>query len=525
MILPHFTINGAHKELAQRLSNGNIELLAYHIGMLRRIFHPILLFLVIAAFTMPASHVYAEDTRPQQFGRLASAEDLSLISVYLRFPSVEEVGRVDLAWGCSDTNAIAWPGDPGILSYTNYDVQNMLLHADVIYNGPLEYVLHNGITMEDGSILFSFNYRNLTAKEYNEMQIVVEALRVAGFAAWVRNPDQIERYIYAVPIGPQVTGAAFDALYGERGYFAGYDGVDAPDPHGGAILCSWMISESYNPATGQRLDPLPRFTTLAANAAKYLADTPEKANEVARRIDYLSNSNDEDASNMCGPLAAQILMDSGIYPWGLSSAQNIHSFWLANPRVSDLPQALFTNREFEFYHFDESVKTFNFDEWPLMPGDLVYLYAASNNGYDHIFAVTEGDEHGRVYTVSNTPVAENGEYGRAYIKRNADGTAAYTIERLMLYDPMDDNVGVLRDDWVNHPFVGQTGLGGFDVIRKKGAGLAPGHLIQHTVAPGDSLHKLSVQYSTLPGSIKTRNQGTESTKPGDTILIPVNVVM
>ena len=84
----------------------------------------------------------------------------------------------------------------------------------------------------------------------------IHALRVAGFAAWVREPNELYNgspiHIHAIAIGDaELSPAAKDQLTGTFGYFLGYNGlpktdnIPVPDRHGGPILCQWMIDMGY----------------------------------------------------------------------------------------------------------------------------------------------------------------------------------------------------------------------------------------------------------------------------------------
>jgi hypothetical protein len=68
-----------------------------------------------------------------------------------------------------------------------------------------------------------------------------------------------------------------------------------------------------------------------------------------------------------------------------------------------------------------------------------------------MFVVTEVDVDGRSYTVTN--------------QEQSDGN--YWIERVLLYDPTDPEVGVLRSTCEDcGSWRRRTGLGGFDVLRR-----------------------------------------------------------
>jgi hypothetical protein len=80
-----------------------------------------------------------------------------------------------------------------------------------------------------------------------------KALWVAGFAAWLRDFDEVDDgspiHIHAIAIGDaELSEPAIDQLTGPNGYVRGC--TDLPwkqeaDRHGGLILCQWMIELGY----------------------------------------------------------------------------------------------------------------------------------------------------------------------------------------------------------------------------------------------------------------------------------------
>lgn len=90
----------------------------------------------------------------------------------------------------------------------------------------------------------------------DDIESLIRALRLAGFAAWYRDFDDLYPgspvHIHAIAIGDlELSLAAREQLAGPHGYFWGYDGLptngETPnrDPHGGPIVCSWMVERGY----------------------------------------------------------------------------------------------------------------------------------------------------------------------------------------------------------------------------------------------------------------------------------------
>ena len=187
---------------------------------------------------------------------------------------------------------------------------------------------------------------------------------------------------------------------------------------------------------------------LYQTSLTFLAEDEQSATEVVRRIDYLQ-SDAEDPSLACGPIAAGILRDAGLLP----PDSDLHGFWLLDPRTRTSQIVLethFPKERYAWYQFETSTTEFDFNAFPLMPGDFLYLYAGINGTFEHIITVTRVDEAGRAYTVSNL-ATEDG----------------FVIRELMLYDPSRPGVGQFYD-WMNRDlngWLGMTGDGGFDLWR------------------------------------------------------------
>lgn len=91
---------------------------------------------------------------------------------------------------------------------------------------------------------------------YDEMVELVRALRQAGFAAWLRLPEDLNPptplHIHAIAVGDsELSSAARRQLDGPEGYFRGLDGVPPeqggtkPDRYGDPVLCDWMIELGF----------------------------------------------------------------------------------------------------------------------------------------------------------------------------------------------------------------------------------------------------------------------------------------
>lgn len=147
----------------------------------------------------------------------------------------------------------------------------MLTHAQELYGGELEltgsaitqgsysnavsasFGTHAGGGAIDLSVMREGTYTVL----WGDIEPLLRALRVAGFAAWLREYGELYTdsaiHIHAIAIGDQeLSPAAEEQLTGEAGYFREYSGLPvarygAPtvDRYGGPVLCQWMIDLGY----------------------------------------------------------------------------------------------------------------------------------------------------------------------------------------------------------------------------------------------------------------------------------------
>lgn len=154
----------------------------------------------------------------------------------------------------------------------NQRTYSMLEYAQTLYKGEIEltgyhitqgsysnqvsasFGTHAGGGAVDISVIQYGTYQVL----FDDIDPLINALRLAGFAAWLRDLDQLYPgspiHIHAIAIGDRdLSNAAEAQLSGEFGYFRGYNGIPqssgvdpVPDEHGGPILCGWMQDMGYS---------------------------------------------------------------------------------------------------------------------------------------------------------------------------------------------------------------------------------------------------------------------------------------
>jgi len=195
------------------------------------------------------------------------------------------------------------------------------------------------------------------------------------------------------------------------------------------------------------------------NSAKaYLADTMQKAIEVARSINWFPNDLNEHPSNMCGPLSGQILIDAGIIG-PLTGDELKNTFWYAKAdRDKNLLLAVFPEDKFDWKFIDSPFGTYDFGSDPLEPGDWVYLTANKGGSFEHMLTVTrvERDPDGKIvaaFSVNNV-----------YVGLNADGEKQYKIVESKLYDTRTGEH--YEYGYPNYKFDASTGST-FIVVRRK----------------------------------------------------------
>ena len=115
---------------------------------------------------------------------------------------------------------------------------------------------HDGGGAVDLSIYNKGPEAGLLADE--QIEVLVRALRQAGFATWHRAHDEVYAgsppHIHAIAVGDaELSEAAQEQLTGDNGYFRGRNGLPgargAPDRHGGPIVCPWMGEMGYTDLT------------------------------------------------------------------------------------------------------------------------------------------------------------------------------------------------------------------------------------------------------------------------------------
>ncbi len=184
---------------------------------------------------------------------------------------------------------------------------------------------------------------------------------------------------------------------------------------------------------------------LYETSLNYIAPTSAQSLLLAKELNNVRYGN---PSNTCGPLAIAIMQDAGL----IDAKINPHDFWLLNPnRDGDraLLNRIFPATYYQDTRFRTPLNQFDWNNFPLVPGDFLYIYSGTGGNFDHMLVVNRIDNAQRTYAVTNINTA-NG----------------FIITEVMLYDPHDPGIGMFHN-WTEIPYaiLGSTGFGGFELWR------------------------------------------------------------
>ena len=379
-------------------------------------------------------------------------------------------------------------------------------------NGAASFGTHLGGGAVDISLRDPQTYTIL----YGDMKHLIMALRAAGFAAWVRAPDELfpgsALHIHAIAIGDEeLSKEAQDQLTGAFGYFRGYSGVPqasgipVPDRHGEPIVCQWMAVLGYqdlrpNPSPG--LPPYPTGdwrSRLVASSLAYITRDMTETIALARQLNYLPGIMEQPAG-MDRPLAGAILRDASLLPAGYTPLSNLRN-WVLETVPETTFNSWFASPDFEVIHF--SLTALDSLETTLRPGDLVTAIANEDQPA-RMFVVTEITPAGEQFTVTSI--------------QQPDGT--YRVERLRVVDLLDPQAGT-HTKGSSSP---QNDIA-FSIIRWQGIGLPPGKTFQYIIQPGDTIISITTKFNSTITAIAAANDFAEigQLPAGRRIIVPVNI--
>jgi hypothetical protein len=146
----------------------------------------------------------------------------------------------------------------------------MLEYAQALYSGEIDLTgsaitqgtFHDngaasfGTHLAGGAVDLSLMRAGTWTVLYDDIPGLLRALRLAGFAAWLREIDEVFPgsgiHIHAIAIGDRdLSEPAQAQLDGEASYFRGFSGLPPVngtptlDRYGGPVLCQWMREAGY----------------------------------------------------------------------------------------------------------------------------------------------------------------------------------------------------------------------------------------------------------------------------------------
>ena len=233
-----------------------------------------LVFLAVflsACLQVPANSL--SDTIPSITS--TAAPSLNVTPVVVTITPTRSITSTSTALPPSEpTGCLLPPDDYTIITVNDHQLNqrtyDMLAYAKTLYSGPIDitgsaitqgsyttaveasFGTHAGGGAVDLSVMAPGTYTILN----EEIASLIHALRLAGFAAWYRDFNALYEgsspHIHAIAIGDrELSLAAREQLAGPFGYFWGYDGlpqedgVAQRDPHGGPVICDWMMDMGY----------------------------------------------------------------------------------------------------------------------------------------------------------------------------------------------------------------------------------------------------------------------------------------
>jgi hypothetical protein len=414
----------------------------------------------------------------------------------------------------------------------NQRTLSMLQHASLLFNGDAEYLpslitqgsYHDngaaswGTHLGGGAIDLSVMLPGTYTVDSTNISRMIRSLRAAGFAAWLRDTNELfsgsSLHVHAIAVGDaQLSQPALDQLISEEGYFFGFNGIPVdnraplPDRHGKPVVCNWMITSGYS-APDQTLESrLPWQLRLIETAQELITSNEDQTQSIADQLSFYPG-NVRGMEDLDGPLAIWILHESKIllseespvfkYTYfRLGELDSEWRFWMQFP-ISDYTR----------FDIPEPADLVDFTAWPLLAGDVVIT---NNNGkYTHLFVVTEADDTGKAFTVAPIRQEDN----------------SVLIQKALLYDPGNNVVGLLKNSWSGCESVDCNNKGGVTVLRRPDLHLAPGTPLEHLVQPGDTISQIAMQYDSQIDAIITANPGVvpEKLEPGYSLSVPVNLL-
>ncbi len=279
-----------------------------------------------------------------------------------------------------------------------------------------------------------------------DLQGLIQSLRTAGFAAWLRGVDEVypgsPMMIEAIAVGDQeLNTRASSELFAEFGYFFWKNGLPGEDmkadSHGGPVVCRWMLEAGFG------------GTALEMQVAEVVNSTFEEETHAARLDPESVNREARQLRIVPDPLAFPISGYSGET-----------SFDCIAPADSSVISGLFGEQRGEFIHagidFAQCSRV-GFAVYSPMGGQVTfsdfhelygYVVVIENDGWQVILAhnladlVRVGDivEAGQVVALSGNSGNSGGPHIHFEIRYCEDGVQCRPLNPSEVLLPGQDNI-------------------------------------------------------------------------------------
>jgi len=401
------------------------------------------------------------------------------------------------------------PDDYTIVSVNGHTLnrrtESMLQYAQELYKGviPLDesavtqgsytdavaesFGTHDGGGAVDLSVFYPGTYQ----PAYGDIGKILRSLRTAGFAAWLRDLDELYPgspiHIHAIAIGDrQLSPAAVGQVISDTGYFWGQNGLPAnpaSDRFGGPVICQWMVNDGLVPIealTERSASDQVNFDKAIITAAEsYQTDSSAETMQLVNTIQPVEVRGLK-PGNLAGPLAAAALIQTGLVTKSTPLDFAYTYYWLPGGEKSQYFWDLLRDAG-----FDRSAMRVGYNDLlpRFHPGDVLYLYAGMEAG-DTILFISEVSADGNAYSVMLKGTPDTG----------------YLIKKQPL-----DNINPLSESAFLSQWLNENQEVQFELVRRLELFQPTGTIILHRVEPGDTIDMIAGYYFTAPEEIAKIN--------------------
>lgn len=185
-------------------------------------------------------YIITENGFTEPEGCLRPPDDYDLVQLGFATFNQRTVAMIDNAQQVYEANGGTWANFRSLITQGSYNQGGV----------SASFGTHDGGGAVDISVIDTQNGWTVMRDEVAPM---LRALRIAGFAAWLRDTDELYDgsivHIHAIAIGDEEGSAiAQQQVDSEFGYLSGFNGLPPendeapiPDIYGEPIICEWML--------------------------------------------------------------------------------------------------------------------------------------------------------------------------------------------------------------------------------------------------------------------------------------------